>query len=233
MGYKNRKPNNIPKKTRKDEISGNIKNENNYSGKIINGIMYQPWDNQTSRIYYPNTMILNTIRDGSCFFHALVMSFFMPYQTNTIDRCKFIREFRKNLSDELSNKINGNITYYNKISEGSLQELSKTFPNLSLENMKEELDSSSSISDIYNEFISDAINRDIYLLNYETKDIYMTGTNINNLYKDRPSSIILYRPGHYELIGVLENNDTLRLSFDTNHPFILQLKRRIIELTKI
>lgn len=211
----------------------------NYAGKISQNVNYHPLfssdgEDLNNPIRDPNIMSLDTIGDGSCFFHALTMSFFAPYMNNTINRQKFVRELRKNLADELSNKISpiSNLTYYEKISEGQLPELSKIMPEVSLEHMKGELNSSRYVSNIYNEFISDALNRDIYLINYETKDIYMTGTKISNLYKNRPSTIILYKPGHYEVIGYLENNSTLRLSFNPDHPYIIKLKMRIQELSK-
>jgi len=221
----------IPLKSRNIK---NIDNDRDYIGKIMNNLNYSPlfsYIENNKPIYNTNIVRLDTIGDGSCFFHALIMSFFGPYINNRINRRHFIRDLRSNLSNELSNKINGeNITYYEKISDGQLPKLSKSIPEVSLDNMMKELDSSYPISNIYNEFISDAINRDIYLINYETKDVYMTGTKLSLLYKNRPSSVILYKPGHYETIGYIESNNTLRLSFDHDHQFIKILKNRAKEL---
>ena len=158
---------------------------------------------------------------------------------------KFVRELRKHLASELSNKVNdeSNKTHYETISEGDLPELSKIFSILKLENMEKELDSSKAIGQIYNEFISEIISRDIYILNYQKKDVNAVGTTINRIYKNRESSVILYRPGHhrpgdyklghYELVGLIENENTLRLSFKPNHPFIVAIKNRMSELVKI
>lgn len=210
------------------------------------------WEN--TKFEYPNMVNISTIRDGSCFFHALIMSFYEPYQKNKVDRKKFVRELRKNLANELSNTVKyggkyddmsgindetnkfrdeaNQKTYYETISEGNLPELSKDFPNLKLENMKKELDSSMAIDQIYNEFISNIISRDIYILNYQEKDVNAVGSYIDKIYKNRESTVILYRPGHYELVGLIEPGNILRLSFSPTHPYIMAIKKRMNVLVK-
>ena len=65
-----------------------------------------------------------------------------------------------------------------------------------------ELDSDRPVDNAYNEFISDQLNKDIYILDAVTQDVYMTGSDDNVLYKDRPSIVLMYLPGHYELVGL-------------------------------
>lgn len=191
----------------------------------VNGIYYRNLRWENSKFNYPNMVSIETIGDGSCLFHSILMSFFKPYQFNQVDRKKYAREFRRNLASELRK-------YYDKISEGQLYELSKSFPKLKLENMQKELDSSKSVDQIYNEFISDIVNIDIYLLNAKNKDVNMVGTR--NIYKNRVSVVILFTPGtgeigHYELIGVMESERKLKLSFEPSHPIIKTIQQRMRE----
>ena len=157
------------------------------------------WNFEGSKFNYPGMVIIDVPGDGSCFFHALVLSMYKPYQLNKVDKIKFVRQLRKNLADALS------LTEYKKISNGKLIELSREMPEVSLQEMKNELDSSKAISNIYNEFISDTLNRDIYLLDYEKKDVYMTGTHLGILYKGRASTVLIINKNHYELIGIINS----------------------------
>lgn len=175
------------------------------------------------RFAYPGMVMIDVARDGSCFFHALVLSFYKPYQLNKINRQKFIRELRKNLADQLPN-------YYDQLANGKLRELSKDMPEVSLNSMKQELDSSNAVSDIYTQFIGDLLNRDIYLLDYEKKDVYLTGIDLNLIFKERKSTILVINKGHYQLIGLQKPDGTLKVSFSPDHSFILAIQQRIKEL---
>ncbi len=95
--------------------------------------------------------------------------------------------------------------------------------------MQKELDSSASVSNIYNEFISDQLDKDIYILDAVKQDVYMTGTDHDLLYKDRTSIVILYMPGHYELVGVI-NDDYIETTFKPDHPLIQLLQERMSQL---
>jgi len=153
--------------------------------------------------------------DGSCFFHAVLKSFFIPYKTGFLDgrplnRSEFVFDFRKGLAKKLGSPIDPNNplsqTYYDTLSRGKLRELGRSVPELSLENMQRELASRMPIDNKYNEFVSNILDKDIYLLDYNTQDVYITGADDDILYKNRPSIVILVLPGHYELVGVQTPN---------------------------
>lgn len=173
---------------------------------------------------------IRTDMDGSCLFHSIAKAYFKPYITGKLNDQDFNRkEFIQNLRKDLSKKLKLD---YDKISKGELPKISKEMPTYSLENMEKELDSSSSVSNIYNEFISNQLNIDLYVLDGIKKDVYMTGTDDSLLYKDRKSVVILYLPGHYELIGIMHHNDNIETYFSPDSPFILQIKQRMTQLTK-
>jgi len=174
--------------------------------------------------------------DGNCLFHALAKAYFKPYITGKkdgepFDRKEFIMHLRRDLAKTLTSKVNPqdpkSKTYYATLANGELENISKAMPEYSLESMQKELGSSSPVSNYFNEFISNELNIDIYILDSKTKDVYMTGTNMELLYKDRRSVVILYMPGHYELIGLMNDESYIETYFPPTHPFIIKLRERM------
>ena len=179
--------------------------------------------------------------DGNCFFHSILKAYFKPYIVGKIDGETFNRkEFIKNLRKDLAKKLGSRVeprnknskTYYQTLSKGELENISKDIPAYSLKNMQKELNSSSAVSNIYNEFISNELDIDIYILDAEKKDVYMTGTDEELLYKNRKSVVILYMPGHYELVGLMNSNDEVETLFSSNSELIQKIRQRMKELVK-
>lgn len=175
-----------------------------------------------------------TIGDGSCFFHALCSSFYVKYRQNPSKRKKIVQRFRKELAEILSErcKKNKSKTWYQYISRGQLPDISKYVPELDILNMKKELLSGGPVDNKYNELISEILNKDLYLINLLTKDVYITGDDSDILYKGRDSIVILTMPGHYELIGLKKNNGDITTLFSPNHSFIRRIRKRINEKIK-
>ena len=191
---------------------------------------------------YPNMVRIRIPTDGSCLFHAIARSYFKPYITGKLngkvfDRTKFIRDLRQSLSIKLGSKEKGGLTYYETLSRGQLPEIAKTMPAYSLTNLQQELNSSRSVSHIFHEFISDQLDKDIYILDAAKRDVYMMGDDDEILYKHRPSIVLLYIPsnqekegsGHYELIG-LQDDDNIRTLFDPTDEFIGAIRYRMMIL---
>lgn len=197
--------------------------------------------NWTGPFNYPNMVRIRTPTDGSCFFHAIAKSYFEPYILGKLnnapfDRREFIKKLRKDLSLKLKSRVdptnpNNQLIYYDTLSRGDLAEFAKSVPVYSLENMVKELDSDHAVDNVYNEFISDQLNKDIYILDMVKKDVYITGQDNDILYKDRKSIVILYLPGHYELVG-LDENGIVKTLFDPNHPFIRYIQDRMESINK-
>ena len=93
--------------------------------------------------------------------------------------------------------------------------------------MQKELDSSRPVDNVYNEFISDQLEKDIYIIDAVKKDIYITGKDNDILYKNRPSVVILYLPGHYELVGLVKKNGDIKTLFNPDHDFIQAIRDRM------
>lgn len=187
---------------------------------------------------YPNMVRIRTIADGSCFFHAIAKAYYTPYQVGmldgkAIDRQKLIKALRRDLAIKLGQPADpadpDGPTNYDLLSRGKLQEFAKGVPQYSLENMQKELSSTAPVSNSYNEYISNQLNKDIYLLDGETNDVMITGNDDDILYKDRDSIVILYIPGHYELVGI-QTEDGIITHFRSTHPFIQAIRNRMAEL---
>ena len=193
------------------------------------------WTPSNASFHYEGLVRIGTIGDGSCYFHAIAKSFFTPYKLGKLDgtvlnRSEFIRKLRKDLANKLSEPVDSanqqNVRYYDLLSRGKLGELSRGLPQLSLENMKKLLDSSLSVDNRFNEFVSNVLNKDIYLLDFLKKDVYVTGDDADILYKGRDSIILLTMPGHYELVG-LTTEQGIQTLFPSNHPLIRKIRDRI------
>ena len=197
---------------------------------------------------YPNLVRIRTETDGSCLFHAIVKAYFGPYirgkmNGQTLDRKSFVRKLRRDLALKLEQRVEPqkpySKTYYETLSKGDLPEIAKSIPSYTLKNLQKLLDSTRPVGNIFNEFISNELNKDIYILDLQKKDIYMTGTDLDILYKDRDSIVILYMPGHYELVGVEtkldktytdRGNKYIKTLFKYDHPLIQFIRRRQLQM---
>lgn len=184
----------------------------------------------------PNQRMIRifTIPDGHCMFHAIANAFFIPYRKGTINnipitQTEIVTRMRSDLAHQLELKSieNPSKTNYEMLGGGAVATMSETLPRYKLSNMIKELMSSSPIDNLYNEFISNTLNKDIYILSAEKEDVYMFGDDYKLLYKNRESIVILYVPGHYELVGLQDKNGRERTIFPYNDPFINLIRKRM------
>jgi hypothetical protein len=161
--------------------------------------------------------------DGHCLFHALCMAFFKPYllenfNGHPMSRRQIVYNIRKELSEKLAQPVNGKNgeTYYDLLNNGQTALFAKEVPEFTLQHMQAELNSNAFIGYGYLEYISNQINKDIIILDANTKKIYVSDEKI---IKGRYTIVLYYENNHFELIGF--NHKT---HFKPNHPFILFLK---------
>ena len=147
--------------------------------------------------------VVKTIGDGSCFFHAISEATSKEYRNkDTQGKVEHVKLLRRLLSLELVRRDRDGLRAYDKLANGTLSELSKSIPECTVDNMIATLNSEKPVSNLFNEFVSDCLNIDIYLVS-ATKgiaNVYKTGTDDNILFKGRKSVLILVTPGHYELL---------------------------------
>ena len=176
--------------------------------------------------------------DGSCYFHCIIDSFYIPYKVGRIkntpfDRKEFIKKFRSDLAKRLDwpHPVSKNKTYFQTLSRGKSPELSKEIPGeITLDGMKNHLLTSGWASYIYHELVSDILGYDIYILNNDIKDVYIIDSGMmKQYYKNRKSIVLLFFPqGHFELICI-KIRGKINTLFEWNDPFIKAIRRRIGE----
>jgi hypothetical protein len=171
-----------------------------------------------------------TATDGHCLFHALCAGFFIPYQTGVLNgkpigKLEIIHHLRLELAEKLGQFVKDNVRYYDLLHNGNLAAFAESVPEYKLECMQQQLNSNCSIGYGFIEFIADQLNKDIYILNGVTQDLYKSD-EMKQVVKNRNAVVLYYLNHHYELIGIKSKNgyDT---HFLNEHPFIQFLQQKI------
>lgn len=132
---------------------------------------------------------------------------------------------------------NGKLLYYDTLSKGSLREFSAAYPKYKLENLQKELLSNNSVDIIYHEYISNLLNKDIYILDAIQKDVYIL-PDPELYFKGRDSIVLLWSLDHYDLVGLEDsrgsNNSSgrnVKTYFSANSSFIKYIRNRIYAKT--
>lgn len=182
----------------------------------------------------------STPMDGSCLFHSIANSFFAPYHTETlrgksVSKDKMIEALRKELAQKLAAKISddpGSLTHYDSLNGGNTSAFAEAVPEFGLSYMQSQLDSRTSIGYGYMEFIGNALNKDIYILEAMRRDIYVTDELPLTIKGNRSSIVLYYMNGHYELVGIQNNDGTFDTHFTPIHSFIQFLRDRVAQIIR-
>lgn len=182
----------------------------------------------------------STQGDGSCLFHAISNSFFRPYHTEMLDgkriaRTQMVHALRRELSEKLSVKVSDDPdspTYYEQLNRGYTAQWAEDakIEEYTLKYMQKELNSNAYIGYGYIEFIGNALNKDIYVLEAIRRDIYrQIDEDLELVIKGNRNSIVLYYTdnGHYELVGVQNADGTFDTHFSPDHSLIRFLYGRV------
>lgn len=180
----------------------------------------------------------STPMDGSCLFHAISNSFFAPYHTETlhgqhIPRIKMVASLRRELSEKLASQITTDTsspTHYDILNGGNTSAFAEAVPEFELKYMQSQLDSTTPIGYGYMEFIGNALNKDIYILEALRHDIYVTDELPLTIKGDRNSIVLYYMNGHYELVGIQNPDNTFDTHFTPDHSFIRFLYNRVCQI---
>lgn len=171
-----------------------------------------------------DTVKIPAIGDGSCFFHSILLGVSEDY-CNLSGRGKRIMaaNLRRKLAEELSEEK------YKNLSNGEFEKISKSLKkhiDLSMDGLKDVLDSRAFVGQELIELVSNELEIDIYIIDLDREDIYRLGDT--KIYiKNRRSVIIGYseRSLHYDLIGLKDSNEVITL-FDENHEIIKTLRKK-------
>jgi hypothetical protein len=178
-----------------------------------------------------NVVVLPTLGDGNCFFHSVLRAFNTNYikAKSITDRVNMARTFRNALADllEETDPLTGK-NYYSGLNNGELEKIAGGVKEYSLSALQKELRSSAPVDNIYQELISNSLNKDIYIIDGTKKDMYHVGSAFSLYYKGRNSIIIFYVPGHFEVVGIKHSDGSIDTLFTPEHPLIQACKDRLL-----
>jgi len=192
-----------------------------------------------------NMVALSTVGDGSCYFHAIIQAYYIPYITNQVTKCSFIREVRRLLAYELGRpaKINDRYIYNNHQQPKTWHQIINRGGNatlesdpgdvptdisnrLKLENMQHEMDSSRALDNLFDDYVSKILDKNIFVLDLAKKTVNYNIDKDILLVSSRTCVVILDKTGHYETVGLMTNGG-IRTHFAWNDPFISILRSMI------
>ena len=228
-------PTYVPERTRPNAF---LPMKNTGKGPVGNFYAEINWGNGFERWHLTR---FSTPMDGSCLFHAISNSFFSPYHTETlkgvhVPRHQMVARLRKELSKKLASKINTSDnapTHYDILSDGNTRVFAEMVPEFKLEYMQEQLKSSVPIGYGYMEFIGNALDKDIYILEASRADIYVTDELSFTIKGNRSSVVLYYMNGHYELVGIKCPDGSFDTHFSPDHTFIRFLYNRVCQITGV
>ena len=204
----------------------------------------RPVGNYYAEIKWPDFTNWQLVRfstpmDGNCLFHAIANSFFAPYHNETLNgkhlsRNQIITMFRKELALKLDTRVSddpNSPTYYDTLNDGNTQSFAEAVPEFALKYMQEQLASNNPIGFGYMEFIGNALNKDIYILEAQRKDLYCMPHELPLTIKgDRKSIVVYYMNGHYELVGIQKEDGVFDTHFSPDHSLIKFLYQRVQQI---
>lgn len=171
----------------------------------------------------------STPMDGHCLFHAIANAYYAKYQAyNDNERASHVIKMRSELADRLGQEIKPGIKYYDYINGGHTKAASLEYPELKLESMQALLRSSGPVGFGFLDYLGIVFNKDIYILDANTKDVYRTFEYDYSIKGTRYSIVLYYtnNPGHFELVG-LYLGDEAYTHFLPNNEFIKLLRSRM------
>ena len=180
-----------------------------------------------------NLVRIATIGDGSCFIHALLKSFYSPYQENKNARVRIaiVNTVRRDLAANLTqeNPEYPGFSYWETTGKGAfprnaIQEAINDdlidliyngidFSRLGLSYL---LNSIHTIGDELYSYISDVFNVNIYIIRATEDELHPHLIAINPNF-NRQNVLILANGSHYEVIGT-QDNDQIKTLFDSDSP---------------
>lgn len=173
--------------------------------------------------------------DGNCYFHAICMAYFIPYRTQKIgnkiaEREDIVKALRRDLALRLSALVDPedphSPTVYESLGNGHLAEMGTTNKEFDLDTLAKHIDSNSWCGEELQELISNETDKNIFYIDINIEDVYCS-SNIDTLYKDRPSVVLIFDGNHYDTCAYRDRENNYITHFKFDHPLIQFLYRRL------
>ena len=176
--------------------------------------------------HYNGLVRIYTPDDENSLLRAILNAAFKPYRIGIkdgkpFDRDKAIKELRASLAEKLSSPMEASgTTYYEHLSKGEYKKLASKQPEYSLENMKKYLESNNPLGLQFVEFISDALDFDIYIIDLIKLDVQnLSKSEDYYRFKNRNSVVLGMIDEHFETLGIKPHRG-LKSFFSAKAPFI-------------
>jgi hypothetical protein len=197
----------------------------------------------TGEFTYPGMVRLRTLPDPGSLLHAVFNAFFVPYRSNQfnhnsepIGRKDMVNAYRGLLAKRLDEPIDPSNALspcvYDCLARGKMKEFSDIIKEYHIEVMRSELnDTDFFLDDKYLELIANEVSKDIYILNALTEDVHVFDhADVDMYYKGRPAVVVLFLPGHFELVGIRKPNGDVVTHFSPSSAFIEAIHARYLAL---
>jgi len=173
---------------------------------------------------------------GNCYFHGILMAYSIPYRTQKLGgrplkRIDAVRSLRKDLSLRLTSNVDPDDetspTVYESLGGGHMAVMGEETKELNIINMISHIDSDEWCGEEVQELVSNELEKNIFYIDVKNKDVYCT-SNIDFLYKNRPSVVLIYDGGHYDTCALKNKHGEYVTHFKFSNPFIQFLYNRLI-----
>ena len=158
-------------------------------------------------------------QDGSSLLHAILRAFSKPYKNLTIaEKSGFVIQLRKELAENYTEEIHNSISKgFFKTSRVNAYEYGNMKKNLANVNFW--------IPNELMEYIGNQLNVNIFILNGIDATPYIFSGATDNIKPNRLNIIVYWiNNNHYETIGLLEKELTVRTAFADNNTLIQQMR---------
>jgi hypothetical protein len=195
------------------------------------------WNNPNYPFRYNNMVRIGTsgVRQ-SCFFHAVLRAIDEDFgKLSTEQRENRARQLREELAEYLTKPVDprdpNSPIVYNILSRGELTRMSEEeeLSIVSLDYIRSKLLSNEAVGQEVFELASMYIDRDIYVLDCASKDVFRLEPDI--YYKGRKSIVLLNHSGpceHFETVGIFDvNTGVVVKEFQPQHEFISAIRSRL------
>lgn len=187
------------------------------------------WPN--SPIRHPRLCRLSAPCSKDGIYHVILNAISIYYRTQSyrgykVSKDELVTLFRRELAMSIGVGPPGRRPY-DLLGAGAARALSVDRVDYSMRAMQEQLMFEGFIPEYLISFVCDQIGHDIVYVSGLERDVASFPYQTEDAIKCRPTIIVLFTRNHYELIGLMNNDQDIDTVFDPNHLYIKLLRERL------